>query len=81
MLVNHNGAGCLPRALEALAANTTETDVECLVVDSGSADGSWQDVNRVWEKARASAFADESVASTRAQAVQDGRRARRREQG
>jgi GT2 family glycosyltransferase len=52
VLVNHNGAGCLPRALEALAGNTSQADVECLVVDSGSTDGSWQDVDRIWGKAR-----------------------------
>jgi GT2 family glycosyltransferase len=52
VLVNHNGADCLPRALEALAGNTSQADVECLVVDSGSTDGSWQDVDRIWGKAR-----------------------------
>jgi N-acetylglucosaminyl-diphospho-decaprenol L-rhamnosyltransferase len=56
VLVNHNGASCLPRSLEALAEHTSETDVECLVVDSGSSDGSWQDVNGVWDKARALRF-------------------------
>jgi hypothetical protein len=56
VLVNHNGAGCLSQALEALAANTVESDVECLVVDSGSTDGSSHDVERVWDKARALRF-------------------------
>jgi GT2 family glycosyltransferase len=56
VLVNHDGACCLPRALEALACNTTEPDVECIVVDSGSSDGSWQGVERNWEKARALRF-------------------------
>lgn len=56
VLVNHNGAACLPRALEALAENTSEEYVECLVVDSGSTDGSWHDVARFWDKARALRF-------------------------
>ena len=58
VLVNHNGAACLPRALEALAENTTENDVECLVIDSGSTDGSWHDVGNIWEKARVLRFED-----------------------
>ena len=33
VLVNHNGANCLPGALEALAAGTTESRVECIVVE------------------------------------------------
>jgi GT2 family glycosyltransferase len=53
VLVNHNGAGCLPAALDALASGTTEPDVECIVVDSGSADGSWEGVERGWTAARA----------------------------
>src|SRR5919108_4009791 len=56
VLVNHNGAGCLPAALAALAAGTAEPRVECLVVDSGSADGSWQGVERHWAAARALRF-------------------------
>jgi GT2 family glycosyltransferase len=56
VLVNHNGAACLARTLEALAANTVEPDVECIVVDSGSGDGSWQGVERTWERARALRF-------------------------
>src|ERR671923_1214025 len=52
VLVNHNGAGCLPAALAALAAGTAEPRVECLVVDSGSADESWQGVERHWAAAR-----------------------------
>ena len=35
VLVNHNGATCLGRTLEALARNTEAEDVECIVVDSG----------------------------------------------
>jgi GT2 family glycosyltransferase len=59
VLVNHNGAACLPRALEALARNTTTTEVEGIVVDSGSTDGSWQDVER-WPRARSVRF-DENI--------------------
>jgi GT2 family glycosyltransferase len=58
VLVNHNGADCLPGTLAALARNTSTEEVECLVVDSGSADGSWQDVEDVWPKARALRFAE-----------------------
>jgi GT2 family glycosyltransferase len=53
VLVNHNGAGCLPRTLAALGANTRTPEVECIVVDSGSSDGSWQDVEQHWSQARA----------------------------
>jgi N-acetylglucosaminyl-diphospho-decaprenol L-rhamnosyltransferase len=56
VLVNHNGAGCLPAALEALAQSTACEDVDCLVVDSASTDGSWRDVERWWGKARALRF-------------------------
>jgi GT2 family glycosyltransferase len=56
VLVNYNGASCLPRALDALARNTVEADVECVVVDSGSSDGSWRDVRELWEKARVVRF-------------------------
>jgi N-acetylglucosaminyl-diphospho-decaprenol L-rhamnosyltransferase len=56
VLVNHNGAACLPRTLEALARNTSTEEVECLVVDSGSSDGSWEGVERYWEKAGALRF-------------------------
>ena len=52
VLVNHNGAAVLPRALEALARNTTAEDVEGIVVDSGSSDGSWEGVERWWPRAR-----------------------------
>jgi GT2 family glycosyltransferase len=52
VLVNHNGAACLPRSLEALARNTAAEDVEGIVVDSGSSDGSWQEVERWWPRAR-----------------------------
>jgi GT2 family glycosyltransferase len=44
VLVNHNGAGCLPAALAALAAGTNEPRVEYIVVDSGSTDGSWKGI-------------------------------------
>jgi N-acetylglucosaminyl-diphospho-decaprenol L-rhamnosyltransferase len=58
VLVNHNGAGCLPGALRALAANTAGDDVECIVVDSASDDGSWRDVGTLWPRARALRFDD-----------------------
>jgi GT2 family glycosyltransferase len=51
VLVNHNGADCLPQTLEALARNTAASSVECIVVDSGSTDRSWESVERLWEKA------------------------------
>ena len=56
ILVNHDGADCLPGALRALAANTGTEDVECLVVDSASTDGSWEHVKRHWARARALRF-------------------------
>jgi GT2 family glycosyltransferase len=56
VLVNHNGAACLTGTLEALARNTATEDVECIVVDSGSADGSWEGVEQAWPRARALRF-------------------------
>lgn len=56
VLVNYNGADCLPRTLQALAQNTTAGRVEGIVVDSGSSDGSWTGVEVSWEKARALRF-------------------------
>jgi N-acetylglucosaminyl-diphospho-decaprenol L-rhamnosyltransferase len=56
VLVNHNGADCLPAALDALARNTVTEDVEALVVDSGSSDGSWKRVERHWSKTHALRF-------------------------
>jgi GT2 family glycosyltransferase len=56
VLVNHDGADCLPAALRALAENTAAEDVECVVVDSASSDGSWRDVERHWARARALRF-------------------------
>jgi GT2 family glycosyltransferase len=56
VLVNHNGAGCLPAALAALREHTTEPEVECIVVDSGSSDGSWRNVAAAWPRARALRF-------------------------
>jgi GT2 family glycosyltransferase len=52
ILVNHNGADCLPATLAALARNTATEETECLVVDSGSSDGSWKGVEQWWAKAR-----------------------------
>ena len=57
MLVNHNGADCLPATLAALRDNTV-SESECLVVDSGSYDRSWEGVERVWDRARALRFDD-----------------------
>jgi GT2 family glycosyltransferase len=56
VLVNHDGAECLPGALRALAANTACDDMECIVVDSASTDGSWQQVERHWALARTLRF-------------------------
>jgi N-acetylglucosaminyl-diphospho-decaprenol L-rhamnosyltransferase len=56
VLINHNGAACLRRTLEALARNTVREDVECIVVDSGSADGSWEGVEQAWPRARVLRF-------------------------
>jgi N-acetylglucosaminyl-diphospho-decaprenol L-rhamnosyltransferase len=55
VVVNHNGADCLPEALRALAAGT-RSDAECIVVDSGSSDSSWREVGRHWDRARATRF-------------------------
>ncbi len=55
MLVNHDGAACLPHALAALARNT-RADAECIVIDSGSSDASWRGVERHWERARSIRF-------------------------
>jgi GT2 family glycosyltransferase len=56
VLVNHNGADCLPSALQALARHTETKGAECIVVDSGSSDGSWHGVDRHWRAARALRF-------------------------
>jgi GT2 family glycosyltransferase len=56
VLVNHNGADCLPAALRALAENTSTEDVECIVVDSDSTDDSWREVKRHWDRARSLRF-------------------------
>jgi len=45
VLVNHNGARCLPATLGALSDGTTSPDTEVVVVDSGSSDGSWEDLD------------------------------------
>jgi len=58
VLVNHNGAACLPAALDALATGTDSEQAEGIVVDSGSADGSWRDVESRWPAARALRFED-----------------------
>jgi GT2 family glycosyltransferase len=46
VLVNHNGADCLPATLAALAANT-RAEHEVVLVDSASSDGSWRDLHGV----------------------------------
>src|SRR5262245_10091578 len=56
VLVNHNGAACLAGTLEALARNTVTEEVECIVVDSGSADKSWEGVEQAWPRARVLRF-------------------------
>jgi N-acetylglucosaminyl-diphospho-decaprenol L-rhamnosyltransferase len=56
VLVNHNGADCLPRTLRALARNTVCPRVEGVVVDSGSTDGSWTRVPEFWDRARTLRF-------------------------
>jgi GT2 family glycosyltransferase len=53
VIVNHNGGAVLPGALTALRDGTTAQAVECIVVDSGSSDGSWREVERWWDRARA----------------------------
>jgi GT2 family glycosyltransferase len=58
VLVNHDGADCLPAALRSLAVNTTAEEVDCVVVDSASSDGSWENVERLWPCARALRFAE-----------------------
>jgi|GEM_PF-2795156 len=52
VLVNYNGDACLPSALRALRDNTAAKSVDCIVVDSGSTDESWEGVERYWNKAR-----------------------------
>jgi len=58
VLVNHNGSGCLPQALAALREATAVENAECIVVDSGSTDDSWRNVNSHWKSARAVRFDD-----------------------
>lgn len=56
VLVNHDGADCLPDALRALACHTASPLVEGIVVDSASTDGSWRGVEEHWDRARAVRF-------------------------
>lgn len=56
VLVNHNGADCLPAALAALRANTAEPELEVVVVDSGSGDGSWRGLEDDWDRVRVLRF-------------------------
>jgi GT2 family glycosyltransferase len=58
VLVNHDGADCLPDALDALAAGTAEPNVEFVVVDSGSRDGSWHGVEERWPAATTLRYED-----------------------
>jgi N-acetylglucosaminyl-diphospho-decaprenol L-rhamnosyltransferase len=51
VLVNHNGADCLPAALDALTRHTIAR-AEWIVVDSASTDGSWRDLERRWPGTR-----------------------------
>lgn len=60
VLVNHNGADCLPDALASLRDNTSARNSECIVVDSGSDDDSWRDVESFWHAARVMRF-DENI--------------------
>jgi GT2 family glycosyltransferase len=60
VIVNHNGTDCLASALRALARHSDTDRIECLVVDSGSSDGSWQGVEAHWDAARAIRF-DENI--------------------
>ncbi|MBE2317407.1 glycosyltransferase [Solirubrobacter sp. CPCC 204708] len=46
VLVNYNGADCLPATLAALAAHT-RSEHEVIVVDSASTDGSWEGLDGV----------------------------------
>jgi N-acetylglucosaminyl-diphospho-decaprenol L-rhamnosyltransferase len=43
VVVNHNGAGCLPATLAALDEHTAAEGREVVVVDSASHDGSWRE--------------------------------------
>ena len=56
VLVNHNGAGCIAQALDALAQNTEAESAECIVVDSGSSDGSWRELEQRWDAVRVIRF-------------------------
>jgi GT2 family glycosyltransferase len=56
VVVNHNGADCLPDALDALSRHTATEGVEVLVVDSGSRDGSWRDASNRWAGVRVLRF-------------------------
>lgn len=55
MLVNHNG-DCSPGTLGALASNTATNSLECIVVDSGSTDGSWKEIEQHWSRPRVLRF-------------------------
>ena len=59
VVVNHNGADCLSRTLAALARHTS-VRAECVIVDSGSTDGSWLGVEDCWDVARVVRF-DENI--------------------
>jgi hypothetical protein len=57
VLVNHNGANCLPRTLAALTEHT-RADAELIVVDSGSKDRSWRDAEDRGDPVRILRFED-----------------------
>jgi N-acetylglucosaminyl-diphospho-decaprenol L-rhamnosyltransferase len=56
VIVNHDGAACLPAALRALDEGTAAERFEIVVVDSASSDGSWRDVEAHSPHARAIRF-------------------------
>jgi N-acetylglucosaminyl-diphospho-decaprenol L-rhamnosyltransferase len=58
VVVNHDGADCLSAALDALRDGTATPNVECIVVDSASTDGSWETATRRWPAVRVLRYED-----------------------